>query len=999
MKRTLAYGPFRGYVSAARRHMIGPEFISEESRNVLLNPFTGELELRAGSAIVGDTIAAGVEVTGLLEAKWGARSRRAFPLRSRSFSDGLQTHASLWTKDANSSSFPAVDTGYFGTVYVRNELASSLKNYSLLREFSTTTYPASGGTFTSVPPIKAAPLWYESGDGGYTRGATEMTRRFLAAGSRSLVQTEHEVILPNLRGTPARWDGRMNGATTGAESVGLYPLGPVPPLWCPTFAAADKVAAGGVTDSFIKDGTTMYVSVLFEDQYGAFTMMAMPRPINSRLAAGFGLVTVGTAGGASYYRSFTLKNIPVGYPGIRRRIVLACDPQVLGATATASTLRIAGSGDNPGLKILGVLENNTQTSLEVTNLDLVQNDNVVRFDHVMPRRARYLFTGDQRVISQVTLPNAAAIFLAPASATSDTTFDLNAAADSQTLYGTKSFYYRVTTTELELCMWDTAGPTLTTQTFSFATYTTLQDLVDAINATTVAGTPNCALWRAQLAPGVDGTLDTTTLCPSTRDVTGVTCTINLPTIGGGDFTNVPIGALVTDANFPAGTYVVSKQGTNAVTLSANATATAGAHAATFYSWCGDGATSGTGFHATRRGYIRAHAGSYYGMIGFRRSAMTGYDAVDTQSVYFTKSAPGDAVTGASLAPNSWVRSNRRNPPPAESGKSIGRGMGGLDISGGALVGYSDGLLLLVNERGANTGEDFDVRLKTVNLRRGIIADDSWAGGDGWGGYLTVQGYVACDSNRREMMLSRDIHNPANGDGSLQGEIDGSLASLDADADDSHFHAAVLGSQIHLTFRNTSSDDYPNTRMIYDFSPGVDASGIEELINPETRQTFGWSAPIFGQYLSCLCEVRRADGMRVYGTQDTNLGATGDGRMDRFDTGTDDNGLAYNVSAHLATLLANPLEQISVERMDVIHTTPVGSVVYMDHYRDKVRAQQNRRTLTPSSDAFSKEMIEFPEASRANADLCEMIWIAPGTATGARLSRVVIEHEIATLYPS
>lgn len=999
MKGALQYGPFRGYVSAGKRHLVSPEYITDESVNVLLNPFTGELELRRGSLIVGDTTTLGVETLGILEGKWSARSRKAFPLRSPSFSDGLQAHASLWTKDANDASFPAVDSGYFGTLYVRNELsAGGLPNYKLLSEFSTTTYPASGGTFNSEPPIKCVPLWYESGDGGYTRGATAMTRRFLASGSRSIVQTDEELFLPNLRGTPLRWDRRLNGSTTGTEDVRIMPTGPLPPLWCPTFASADKVAAGGITDSFIKDGTTLYVSVLFEDAYGAFTMMAMPRPINSRLTAGFGLVTVGTAGGANYYRSFTLKNIPRGPYGTRRRLILACDPQVLGAAASASTLRIAGSGDSPGLKILGVLENNTQTQFEVTNLDLVQNDNVVRFDHVMPRRARYLFTGDQRVISQVTLPNPAAIILAPVSGVSDTVYDLNAEDDSATLYGARSFYYRITTTELELCIWDTTGPTLTTQTFAFATYVTLQDLVDAINATTVAGTPNCALWRAQLAPGVDGTMDTTTLCPSTRDVTGVTCIINTATIGGGDFTNIPIGATLTDANFPAGTYVVSKQGTNSITLSANATATAGAHTATFYSYCGDGSSSGTGFHATRRGYIRAHAGSYPGMIYFRRSAMIGYDRVDRQSVYFTKSAPGDAVTGASVAPNSWVRGNRRVPPPGPAGRPVGIGMGGVDISRGALVGYSDSVLFLVNERGANTGEDFDVRFQTVNLRRGVIADDSWAAGDGWGAYLTGDGYIAADRNLREMTLSRDVHNPANQDGSLGVEIALCLAALDAETDNAHFHAAVLGSQIHVTYRSSAGGTYPDRRLVYDFSPGVDSSGLEELINPETRQTFGWSSPVTGQYLSCMCEVRRSDGIRRYATQDTNAGGSADGRMDRFDTGTTDNNVAYSCQGILATVVAPTGKMFSAEHIEVIHTTPTGATVFLDHYRDKNRGEQNRRTLTASSDTFRREIMDLPENSRPPGDVCELVWVADGSDSGSRLSRVSLEYEEMSALP-
>lgn len=997
-KRRIQYGPFRGYVSAAKRHLVTPRDLTTESYNVLVNPVSGEVECRGGSTIVGDTLSGGLEVSGLLGAHWSSRSRKAFALGGKSFSDGLQTHASLWTKDLNpaSGTFPTVDEGYFGQVYVRNELASALKNYTLLSEFSSTTYPASNGTFNTEPVLKCVPLWYESGEGGYTRGASEFSRRFLAAGSRSVVQTDAELLFPNLRGTPIRWDKALNGSTTGSERVRIFPTGPFAPLWCPTFDAADKVAATG-SDSLVKDGTTFFVSVLYEDQYGAFWMPCMPRIKNARLSGGMGFVTIGTAGGGSYYRSFTLRNIPIGPPGTRRRVVLACDPQVLAATSDKLTLRIAGSGDNPGLKILGTLENNTQTTMVVTNMDLLQNDNVVRFDHVLPRRARHLFTGDQRVIAQVTLPNPTALHLAPVGANTD--YDLNAADDSATLYGTKSYYYRVTSLGVYLYQYD-AG-TLTEQTFDFATYATLQDLVDAINATTVAGTPNCKQWRAQLAPGVDGTMDSSTLCPTSRDVADFACTINQATISG-SISSVPVGALISDANFPAGTYLVSKQSATTGTLSANATATAGAHTATFYSYCGDGASYGTGWAvagpSSRYGLIRAHSGSFPGAIYFKRSALFGYDRVDTQSVYFTKAAPGDAVTGASLSPNGWVRANRRLPPPGSAGKSVGRGMGGIDISGGALVGYSDGIFFFVNERGGNTGEDFDVRLKTINLNSGVICDTSWAAGNGWGSYLKSTGLHAADVNLREMLLSQDIHNVSNGDGDLVGEINACLASLDGDTDDACFFSAVLGGQLHIAYRAVfDGRKYCDRRQVYDFSTALDSSRLEQLINPETRQAFGWSAPFLGQFGSCMCEVRRSGGLRRYFTQDTHSGSA-DGRMDRFDSGSDDNGGTITNNAQLATVLADPYEMISAERVEVVHTTPTGATVTLNHYFDVNRTESAPRTLTASADTFKRETFDLAEKSHTNAHLCELSWNTTGVISGVRLARVVLEYEPQVFLP-
>ena len=253
--------------------------------------------------------------------------------------------------------------------------------------------------------------------------------------------------------------------------------------------------------------------------------------------------------------------------------------------------------------------------------------------------------------------------------------------------------------------------------------------------------------------------------------------------------------------------------------------------------------------------------------------------------------------------------------------------------------------------------------------------------------MTAEGYTVADSSLREMGISHDIHNPANGDGSLQNEIDLCLASLDADSDNTHFHAAVLGTELHISFRSGPGDTYPTRRMVYNFAPGVDSSRLEEVIDPETRQRYAWSSPM-NQNVSCMCEVRRSDGIRRYYTVDTNLGMNA-GRMDRFDVGTDDNGTAYVASAYLATLLARPMEFFGVEHMEVIHKSPSGTPRII-HYRDKGRSQLNERALTVSASAeFNKEVIEFDENSRCNGEVCELIWDVDGVDAGSRLSKITV----------
>lgn len=968
MKQVVQWGgPFTGYVSSVRRNRTPAGALTGDSRDVWVDPTEGVVSRRGGSAIVGDTDSAGSEVTGLLAAKWSARPRRMFSLESPSLSGGYPTHAVLYGRD-NARESDGGEIGHFGTVYLRN----GSTNQQVLSDYSSTHYPtASGiGAAGAYHNYKVVPWWYDSGDGGYSRGATELTRRFLAAGARDVLETANWLFLPNLYGTPVRWGKRINPSTaTGNENVRVFPTGPVPPLWCPEHTATSGAVTDG-TGSW-KDGDTFYLSVLFQMDDGSYTMPAIPRQPNSTLTSGRGYVVVGTITGTAYYRTLTYA-VPLGPEGTVARVILR-SPKVNRATA-ATPVTVATSD----LRICGVIRNNTQTTYEDSlgnDAGLLEDGNVVRFDHVMPRRSRYLFTGDQRAVSSWTLPNQCAIMLAPLSTVTER--DMNVRDTSVAAYSNGTHFVRVNSASGiadSIDLYSIIGVGNSTTSISGLSGKTLQQVVDEINATTMTAAPK-ARWCADIMPGADPNQLASALCPTTWGVANCTASGTTLTTAN-SFDSIPVGYLVTGAGVSANTYVASKQSSTSLTLSQAATSSN--VTLTFSADTGDGAVAAAG-------YMRAFNPAYPVMLAFRRSALGGYDSADKQSVYFTVASPGVASSGQSLAPNSWVAGNRRQ---VES--RLGVAMGGCDIEGAAVVGFSRGVRLLINVRGVNTGEDFDIRLLSINERRGMLAPP--VSGDGWAVYATPDGILGTDKNRYEKSLSGAIHNPANSRGDLAYEIGQCRKAVASDAEDAMLFLGVMGSQLSVAYRSSADATTPDRRIVYDFSPGVDASGLEELFDMEAKRPYPWSAP-YRQKCGPFCEVVKSDGPHRYTAPMANAGATGDGRVQEVDiaSSTNDDSASISGVAYLSTMFRPDFAMLGPQRLHAEHYTYDSSVT-LACYRNVARTATGTLTLPPSSDAIDSTIIELPQALRANDKVVEWKWTDASGTAGSSLWKVALETE-------
>jgi len=973
---------------------------------------------RSGCDILIDGISGGVETSGLLNARWGAKARKMLAIDSPTLADTYPTIGCLYSEDTNAG-FPTADSGYPGTLWVNDNGT----RYSLLQEFTNNTnYSDAPAThaLASQYTMKMVPIWIESGDGVYNRGQLTGTagtdkfmQQYLCCGARSALATQNWVYFPNLRATPWRWSKAVN---IGAGEVWRgFPTGAFSPLFPPTVTTATASS----TATAWTDGDTYYISVIFQFEDGSYSLPFIPRAANSLLTSGTGLVTVGSdlgaghgIGGTNKYQYVQYDNIPIGPQGTVARIILRSEKQ----TRTASTDNVTVSPLD--LRVVGVLRNNTQTryvDYAGNDSSLVEDDDVVRFDYMLPRRARYIGTGDQRAIIGYTLPNTGAIMLAPVSSNSATVYEFNT-DDAGAIFSTSHTYYvRITATDVELHMNTNGGAAVyvTAPTYSgggsnaikfpFSTYVTVEQLVDAINLTAIGSA--CNMWRAQLAPGIDPTMATASLTKTTFDIASTTTNGSTTVTSAALFGSVGVGMKVAGTSITAGTYVVSKASASSITIStAAANPGTGAVTLTFYQSTGDTETI-TIAAAASYGYMRAFNPAWPLLLHMKPSAFPDYATPDKTSIYFSVSSPGAATAGVSLAPNNFVVGNRRITHSSPRSNMPRCCMGIVDIEGAAIVAFNDGIHMFANQRGANTGDDFDYRMFSVNDTRGCISYLGLCAGNGWAAYPTTQGIVVTDKNRREFVISGDIFNSSDNTGDLAYEIKKSAAAASADLDDQYFSMAVMGSRLQAAVRtdpSTNAGSAEGRILSYDFSPGVDASGVEELLNPETKVAYIWHPPAIYNVttgatpIAAMGSVRLSTGRADYIAYDTNGSLTGDGRIDNINTGSKDNNTQYIVYAVPAPVVPSDYMSLSPQSMEATHlrrnSNGTVQILFANDQVPTFNTSFPRLLATVSAKLqYQKQVLPIDQSQRGKTDMWWMQWYCDQNVSQSRLWRLVLRY--------
>ena len=502
-------------------------------------------------------------------------------------------------------------------------------------------------------------------------------------------------------------------------------------------------------------------------------------------------------------------------------------------------------------------------------------------------------------------------------------------------------------------------------------------------------------------------MSSASLTPTTQDfscTTDGTTTIEIGTAA--DHLMIPVGAEVKGTGITAGTYIKSKSVASGPTrylcLMSAVSTVSSTVARTFYSNTGDEGFVDTA--AATKGYLRAFSATFPVLLHMQASSLGGYDTPDKTSVYFTVSSPGAAASGVSLAPNSWVAGNRRQPHLSPSQTIRRTCMGIVDIDSAAVIAYSDGIFLFQNRKGGISGEDEDQRLYTVNDTRGCISYLSLVSGNGWAAYCTPQGVIVVDKNAREFAVSGDIFNPSDMSGDLAYEITQSSASTASDSDNQYLSMAIMGSKLAVGFRGSNT----YTRLcFYDFSPGIEASGVEQLLNPETKSAYIWSPPhIYNSTFSigltgAMGSVYGASGRSDYLSYDDNAGATGDGRIELIQTGTTDNNSAVTSYAQVAPLVPEPYTRVSAQDMEVTHrTTAASGINSIELANDQTPTFNTSLSRLLAIDAaklqYQKQRVPIDRGQAGPADIFWMRWKSTATSVLNRIYRIVLRYQESEL---
>lgn len=343
----------------------------------------------------------------------------------------------------------------------------------------------------------------------------------------------------------------------------------------------------------------------------------------------------------------------------------------------------------------------------------------------------------------------------------------------------------------------------------------------------------------------------------------------------------------------------------------------------------DGSADSVGLMgSTSSDYRKAFNNAYPGILFMNANYIAKFSQRCRQFMH-TTSSPGEAP----FAPFQYLGGNKRALPD-----ECGILVGGAALLDGCVILGSKKAALYRNLKGGRSGLDEDYFVSVMLNSSGCISPYSVVRGNGWVGYLTALGYVVNDGDR-EILISGAMwealaleDDGSIGRGQWRYEIQqcikatqinesnaASLVGIGVTSDESaNFHAFVdpMG-RLHVRYRSSSAVTYPDSRAVYDFSQGFENSGLAQVLRPD-GQLYGWSTPL-KEPLSVMGMVRKADGVRLYGTLEDPVGANG--RVDQFEVGTLDASTSVVVTNCTTTL-----NQTNVTSTSSFSTVAVGASV-------------------------------------------------------------------------
>ncbi len=959
---SVEYGPWLGTKRSVPADRVGREYMVSGT-NMLYRPRSGHFQRMGGQAVKFDTAGA---LVGLLPAKWSSVSRELQEFTSDSITDSVPTLIALVTKETVAA---GLDDGRFSQIYIRDQVGNG---HVYLGDDFTSYYDS---TYSSEQRFKMVPLWYESGDGGLTRGADEFSRRFLACGSRKLLKQGRWWYWSSRYGTPARWDGHYR-PTSAVLANRIIPSGPLPMTHAGKITAGTADAAG---TWYGRDRFAYAIVPVFED--GSVLAPTEVRLPNDQQPSGFGIATVDATNPDVRYRFVTLSQIPVPMNGVKELIVCR-GPKVdsLGANSwninpfdLRPVLTVAAGVTSVQLP-LG--DDATLVAPEVAKL-------FVRHDYMMPPRARYVFGGPQRVCHAYGGESPCAIVIAPLSRV--TSGDLNVDDSHDPTEATSgASYMRIYFDEagaawtLDLVKTSLVPAITYTETFNLATYDTLRKLVDAINATTFLADASNHEWRAQLLPNAPADVSPIdALVPHARQIGSCVVAGQSITKAAGGLSKVAVGAKISGTGVTLGAYVSAIVSDTQLTFVG--TITAATKSLTYYFELGDAPTAAT----ANMGYQRVISNAWPGFLYFSATQLN-KTRLDTQAVWMTTADPGTPQAAA----NCFSRKSVNVHHPVTPGAGIF--MGGGAVDNGFVVFYANRRGAIRNTRDVGTGRDEDYHLFMLNENHGICSWNTVVTGNRFVLGLSPEGMIAADLYD-ERLLSEDIflHAPQTGD--FGGQVENDRAATAADNDSAKACARILRGAIWLGFKVSGFTQSPTRYVVYDFSSGTAQNGLAALFRPDGKP-WGWSLLLTinagsVSTRSAMCEGRRSDGVHLYGWDDANGGATGDGGIHEFETGDTQDGLA--IAAEISAPWLTDSRRFSVQELELEHDSPAASTGSLVFVRSLDTVQY---ALTPSTSAlqYTRDLKLLPQDARAPA--YAVLWkYSQATGSARTLRRVVMRR--------
>lgn len=734
------------------------------------------------------------------------------------------------------------------------------------------------------------------------------------------------------------------------------------------------ISAGGATEGAWAGKDQFFFSVAYRFEDDSVWMPCQPRFPNDILTAGFNLFTVDASNTVGFYDKIVWH--PPVAPKSVKELLLLRSPKIDSLTQDVRQL-------NPfDLRLVETVKNGVTTYEDYyANDDTLAVDPgrstdgrdgfFIRFDHRMPPRARHIAAGDLRVVHSYGGDNPCAIEIAPVGRTAD--YDLNLNDETATLYNQSSMYIRLTLSSAgvaALTLNKSDGTTLTTTSLALATYDTLQKLVDAINATSVA--THSQQWRAQLCPFVDPAANSTaSLLPNFRTIDSCVVSGQTITKAGGGLSKVAVGALVSGTGVTRGAYISRIDSDTQLTFVG--TITAATKTLNFDFELGDDPQS-VGAPQTAFGYQRVIANSLPAFVFFNSTYLAQFP-IEKAATWMTIAPPGSMKS----APNSFSNkpANVHRPPNAAR---AGISMGAAAVDQGFLVGFANQIGAIRNERDQGSGVDEEYRLQIMDESSGAVSPI--VPGNRTAFLVKPEGVYAYDLFRAKQLSTWTWMHEPNPRGDFDYEMPKAIAAaardIDVDVADTtiagYFHLRVMKSALRIAYR--ASGSHPNREVRYDFSSDEPA-GLDAVVRPD-GEPYGWSLPLI-RSITAMTEGRRSDGLHLYAWNDENGGSTGDGRIDEIDTSDTDNGTA------IASLIPTPLipnadetdDYISAQEVTVEHSSPAASTGTLDFVRSLQEATSTL-TLTTSAQVVNSELKFLPQAARA---VTRAVYMAYKQATG------------------